>query len=61
MAQCDIDALMANAKCFTCLTPGQQDILKLALLCNVIGGNIVYFSELPNTPTNVGDPIIITP
>ncbi len=36
MAQCDVQSLMTEAKCFTCLSPGMWQALELALLCDLI-------------------------
>ncbi len=36
MATCDVQAVMTEAKCFTCLTPGMWAALELALLCDLI-------------------------
>lgn len=47
MAQCDVQTLMNEAKCYvSCLTPGQMQIIKLQLLCNLIGGNVWYSESL---------------
>lgn len=55
-----VDELISRAKCFVCLPSGQQSILKLVLMCQIIGGNVLYFSDLPAPPTNEFDPVIIT-
>lgn len=36
MATCDTATLFANSSCFTCLTPGQWQILELQLLCEIV-------------------------
>lgn len=55
-----VDELLDRSKCFTCLAPGQQAILKLSLLCNILGGNIIYFGDIPVDSTNINTPVIIT-
>ncbi len=35
MAQCNVPQLLANARCFQCLTPGQWRLLTLQLLCEI--------------------------
>lgn len=42
MAECNVQELMEEAKCFMCLTPGQMQMAKLQLLCDAIGGNVWY-------------------
>lgn len=32
---CDIDALLLDGACYTCLTPKQQQLVRIALLCSV--------------------------
>lgn len=60
MAQCDVQTLMTEAKCFLCLTPGQMQLAKLALLCDVLGGNVWYSDSLPADATNINaDPDVI--
>lgn len=36
MAQCDPQALLENAACFECLTPGERELAKLALLAQLV-------------------------
>lgn len=36
MANCDLETVMTEAKCFSCLTPGMWQALELALLCDLI-------------------------
>ena len=61
MAQCDVQTLMDEAKCYvSCLTPGQMQIIKLQLLCNLIGGNVWYSDTLPTDGNNISaDPDVI--
>jgi len=33
-----IDSLLANGKCFHCLSAGEKKLVKLQLLCNIVGG-----------------------
>lgn len=33
MAKCDINTLLANAKCFQCLDPGSLSVLETQLIC----------------------------
>lgn len=35
MAKCDIQALTDAASCLECLIPGQRELVKLSLLCNI--------------------------
>lgn len=35
---CEIQTLLTNATCFACLTPGQRDDVRLALLCRKVNG-----------------------
>ena len=44
MAQCDVQALMDTAKCFSCLPPGIQKALELQLLCELL-------NKINNIPT----------
>lgn len=53
MAECDVQTLMTEAKCFLCLTPGQMQVAKLAILCDILGGNVWYTDSLP------ADPVVI--
>jgi len=34
-AQCDVQTLLDDAACFTCLSPGVLQILEVALLCQI--------------------------
>jgi len=36
MATCNYQSLLNNAACFNCLSPGEQDILELQLLCEIL-------------------------
>ncbi len=56
MAVCDVQALMDEAKCFMCLTPGQMQMLKLQLLCDALGGNVWYADSIPGEPTIIDEP-----
>lgn len=38
MAECDPQALVDEGRCFSCLTPRQRRLAKLALLCRFMGG-----------------------
>lgn len=42
MAECNVQELMEEAKCFMCLSPGQMQMVKLQLLCDALGGNVWY-------------------
>jgi len=35
MATCDVQTLLDDAACFTCLSPGVLQILEVALLCQI--------------------------
>jgi hypothetical protein len=51
-----VNALLAIGKCFTCLTPVQQRIVKLQLLCEILGANFENPDGgcvLPEQPTGV--------
>lgn len=36
MAECDVAALMQDAKCFDCLTQHQMEMLQTQLLCEIL-------------------------
>ncbi len=36
MANCDPNSLLASAACFECLTTGQQELVKLELLAQIL-------------------------
>lgn len=35
MATCDLNALMADGKCFSCIGPKEKSVLKLQMLCEI--------------------------
>lgn len=37
MATCNVEALLESGKCFACLSKGQQEIIELQLLCEILG------------------------
>ncbi len=47
MATCDVPTLFADSKCFFTATPGQWDVLQLALLCRI------YQALVPMASCNV--------
>jgi len=61
MAQCNVNDLMRDASCFTCLSPGIWQVLELQLLCNILAaggggaGSIQVYEgrdpALPDDPT----------
>ena len=38
MAKCDVNTLLARAKCFQCLDPGTLSVLQTQLICNWLQG-----------------------
>lgn len=38
MAKCDVNTLLARAKCFQCLDPGSLSVLHTQLICNWLKG-----------------------
>src|SRR6185503_4386610 len=40
-----VQELLDYAACFSCLTSGQLQILKIQLLCSILGGNVNYTNE----------------
>lgn len=38
MAKCDVNTLLARAKCFQCLDPGSLSVLQTQLICNWLKG-----------------------
>jgi len=55
-----VQELVDRASCFLCLTTGEMAAIRLQLMCNLIGGNVIYYSSIPADPTNVFDPVLIT-
>lgn len=58
MAQCDVNSLFANAKCFACLSPGEWQILELQLLCEILavsgaGGSTQQVYQNAGNPNGV--------
>ena len=49
-APCDPMVLLARAQCFSCLSKGIRRLLKLQLLCNILGGTAVCVK--PPAPTS---------
>lgn len=41
---CDTQALLTQANCYQCLTPGEQQLARLALLCQIMAGTTVSCS-----------------
>lgn len=37
MASCDVQTLADSAACFDCLSPGEQDTVRLSLLASIAG------------------------
>ncbi len=35
---CDLQSLLSNGACFSCLSPGQWEDVRLALLCRKVNG-----------------------
>lgn len=57
-----VDELVANTSCFACLSAGDIQLLKIQLLCNLLGGNVAYSGSDSSGPyVNTGDPLFNYP
>ena len=51
MATCDVDQLMADGKCFTCLEPKQMQAVLLQLICELQETIDILIAAIPPAPT----------
>jgi hypothetical protein len=49
-----INSLLASAKCFTCLSPGEQQVMKVQLLCEILNAPGVPGGTAPTV--SIADP-----
>lgn len=61
MATCDVEQLMADAKCFMCLGHKESQIVLLQLLCELQAGIESLVASIPATGPTVADLVYATP